>query len=88
MNRFADGIRWVELGPVRDQGAVTDVVAAVLDVQQRQNRSLADSVVEALSGQRTLLVLDNCEHVIDTVSELVELVLQLVPRRPGAGDQS
>jgi predicted ATPase/DNA-binding SARP family transcriptional activator len=76
---FADGVRWVELGPVRDQTAVTAAVAGALDVQQRPNRSLADSVVEVLSAQSILLVLDNCEHVIDTASELVELILKWCP---------
>ncbi|HEX4530442.1 MAG TPA: BTAD domain-containing putative transcriptional regulator, partial [Acidimicrobiia bacterium] len=42
---FADGVRWVELGPVRDEGAVTAAVAAALEVQQRPQRSLADSIV-------------------------------------------
>ena len=76
---FADGVRWVELAPVRDEGAVTAAVAAALEVQQRPQRSLADSIVDVLAPRRLLLVLDNCEHVIDTVSELVELVMQWCP---------
>jgi predicted ATPase/DNA-binding SARP family transcriptional activator len=77
---FADGVRWVELGPVHDEGAVTAAVAAALEIQQRPQRSLADSIVDVLAPRRLLLVLDNCEHVIDTVSELVELVLQWCPQ--------
>ena len=77
---FADGVRWVELGPVRDEGAVTAAVAAALEVQQRPQRSLADSIVDVLAPRRLLLVLDNCEHVIDTASELVDLVLQWCPQ--------
>ena len=50
-----------------------------LDVQQRPNRSLDDSIVELLASQQLLLVLDNCEHVLDTTSELVELVLRWCP---------
>ena len=76
---FADGVRLVELAPVRDQHAVAAAVAAALDVQQRPNRSLVDSIVEFLDAQELLLVLDNCEHVLDTTSELVELVLQWCP---------
>ena len=48
-------------------------------MQQRPNRSLADSIVEVLAPQSLLLVLDNCEHVLDTTSELVELVLRWCP---------
>src|SRR4051794_23922550 len=76
---FPDGVRWVELGPVRDESAVTAAVAAALEVQQRPQRSLADSIVDVLARRKLLLVLDNCEHVIDTASELVELVLQWCP---------
>ena len=76
---FQDGIRLVELAPLRDQGAVPAAVADALDVQQRQNRSLPDSIVEMLASQHVLLVLDNCEHVLDTTSELVELILRWCP---------
>jgi len=77
--RFADGIRLVELAPVREQHAVSAAVADALDVQQRPNRSLDDSIVEILAPQRCLVLLDNCEHVLDTVSELVELTLRWCP---------
>ena len=76
---FADGVRLVELAPVRDEQAVAAAVAGALDVQQRPNRSLVDSIVEFLDAQELLLVLDNCEHVLDTTSELVEQVLQWCP---------
>ena len=41
----------------------------------RAGRSVADSIVEALSGRRLLMVLDNCEHVLDAAAELVETIL-------------
>jgi predicted ATPase/DNA-binding SARP family transcriptional activator len=78
-DQFADGVRLVELAPVRDEGAVSAAFAGVLDVQQRPGRSLTESIVELLAGQSMLLVLDNCEHVLDTTSELVEQVLQWCP---------
>ncbi|MDQ1508986.1 MAG: hypothetical protein QOG50_830, partial [Actinomycetota bacterium] len=76
---FADGIRLVELAPLRDQTAVPAAVGDALDVQQRANRSLPDSIVEMLASRHLLLVLDNCEHVLDTTSELVELILRWCP---------
>ena len=62
-----------------DQSAVPAAVGDALDVQQRPNRSLPDSIVEMLGDQQLLLVLDNCEHVLDTTSELVELILRWCP---------
>src|SRR5204862_1976366 len=76
---FPDGIRLVELAPLRAQSAVAAAVGDALDVQQRPNRSLPDSIVEMLASQHLLLVLDNCEHVLDTTSELVELILRWCP---------
>lgn len=76
---FADGIRVVELAPLRDQAAVPAAVGDALDVQQRAHRSLPDSIVEMLASRHLLLVLDNCEHVLDTTSELVELILRWCP---------
>jgi predicted ATPase len=76
---FRDGIRLVELAPLRAQSAVAAAVGDALDVQQRPNRSLPDSIVEMLASQHLLLVLDNCEHVLDTTSELVELILRWCP---------
>jgi predicted ATPase/DNA-binding SARP family transcriptional activator len=79
MPNFDDGVQLVELAPVRDPSAVAAAVGDALDVQQRPNRSLPDSIVELLASQELLLVLDNCEHVLDTTSELVELILRWCP---------
>ena len=78
-DQFADGVRLIELAPVRDEGAVAAAFAAALDVQQRPGRTLDESIVELLASRSVLLVLDNCEHVLDTTSELVEQVLQWCP---------
>ncbi len=78
-DQFSDGVRLIELAPVRDEGAVGAAFAAALDVQQRPGRTLDESIVELLASRSVLLVLDNCEHVLDTTSELVEQVLQWCP---------
>jgi predicted ATPase/DNA-binding SARP family transcriptional activator len=78
-DQFAAGVRLVELAPVRDQNAVPAAAGDALDMQQRPNRSLPDSIAEMLGTQQLLLVLDNCEHVLDTTSELVEVILRWCP---------
>ena len=72
---FPDGVWLVELAPVGDPAAVPDAVATVLGVTPQAGRSVADSIAEALSGRRLLVVLDNCEHVLDAAAELIETVL-------------
>ncbi len=76
---FADGTRLVELAPLRDPVAVVAAVADALDVQQRPNRSLEDSIVEFLADRSMLLVVDNCEHVLDSASDLVDVLVKWCP---------
>ncbi len=72
---FADGVWLVELAPVSDPGAVADAVASVLGVAPQAGLSVTASVAQALAGRRLLVVLDNCEHVLDAVAEFVDTVL-------------
>ncbi|GAA3447373.1 ATP-binding protein [Planomonospora venezuelensis] len=75
---FPFGVVFVDLIPVRGE-AVTQAVAAALGVTERAQQPLAEAVVERLGRGRSLLVLDNCEHLIDAVAELAERVLSDCP---------
>jgi hypothetical protein len=72
--RFPDGAWLVELESVRDPGDVMVAVAAVFDVSARGGKSLAESLVEFLRPKRLLLVLDNAEHLLEAIAELVGLL--------------
>jgi predicted ATPase len=74
-DEFPDGVWFFELAAVADPAAVPDAVAAVLGVIQQPGKSVADSVAAALEGRVRLLVFDNCEHVVDSVADLVEAIL-------------
>ena len=74
-----DGVFVVELAPVGDAGAFRAAVAAALDVHPRQHLSLEDSLVEYLRDRRTLLVLDNCEHLLAATAPMVERLLSWCP---------
>jgi predicted ATPase/class 3 adenylate cyclase len=69
---FADGVFVIELASVGDPEAVDDAVAGVLGIVQQSGLSVAESVGAALEGRLRLLVLDNCEHVLDAAASLVE----------------
>ena len=77
-SRFPAGGAFVDLVPVR-AGSVLRAVADALDATEGPARSVEAGVFERLRVGRPLLVLDNCEHVIDDVSELVERVLAECP---------
>jgi predicted ATPase len=72
---FDDGVWLVELAPVGDPGAVAEAVATALGVTPHAGSSVADSVAVALSGRQMLVVMDNCEHLLEAVAEVVEKIL-------------
>jgi predicted ATPase len=74
-DEFPDGVWFFDLAAVADPAAVPDAVAAVLGITQQPGRSVAESVAAALEGRVRLLVFDNCEHVVDSVADLVEAIL-------------
>ena len=74
-DEFPDGVFVFELAAVADPAAVPDAVAAVLGITQQPGKSVAESVAAALEGRVRLLVLDNCEHVLDAAADLVEAIL-------------
>ncbi|MGN9785706.1 BTAD domain-containing putative transcriptional regulator [Nonomuraea sp. ZG12] len=78
---FDGGVWLVELGavPVQGRGGVADAVAKVLGVRDDMPGSLSDRLATALRDGRTLLVLDNCEHVVDEVAELAGALLRAAP---------
>jgi predicted ATPase/DNA-binding SARP family transcriptional activator len=78
-DHFGDGVRFVELAAVHDAGAVMAAVAHTLDVERRAERSLAESITEVLGPRRLLMVLDNCEHLVAAVGELVTRIVRWCP---------
>jgi predicted ATPase/class 3 adenylate cyclase len=73
---FPDGAWLCELAPVGDPGAVWESVAASLGVQPFPGRALDEAVLEYLGPKRLLMVLDNCEHLLDAVARVVDAVAQ------------
>ena len=68
--RFADGVWLAELAPVADPALVPSVVAAALGVREQAGVPAAEAVARVLASRQLLLVLDNCEHVIDAAAGL------------------
>jgi len=75
VDEFPDGVWFFELAAVTDPAAVADAVAAVLGITQQPGKTMAQSVAAALEGRVRLLVLDNCEHVLDAAADLIEAIL-------------
>ena len=72
---FLDGTWVVELGSVTSRATAPDVLASTLGVAPQGETPIQETVAEALAGRRVLLVLDNCEHVLDAAADLVSVLL-------------
>jgi predicted ATPase len=72
--RFIDGVWWCDLTTATHGDAVGAVVLDGLRTRQVAGRTAVQSVTDILAGAQSLLVLDNCEHVIDAVRSLVATV--------------
>jgi predicted ATPase/DNA-binding CsgD family transcriptional regulator len=79
-DRFADGVWYVDLVPVTDALMIAPAIADALGLGERRGGSAVDNVVSWLAGRETLLVLDNCEHLLDGVGVLLERLLAGSPR--------
>jgi predicted ATPase/class 3 adenylate cyclase len=79
VSRFVDGAWLVELAPVGERAAVVSVVASTLSIRAEEGMTLAESIVDWLRERQLLLVIDNCEHVIDAVADLVSAINRRCP---------
>ena len=77
--RYSGRVWVVDFSPLSDPSGVTGAVADVLGVKDEQGVSLQGVIADALRLERSLLVFDNCEHVLDAVSSLVVELLHAVP---------
>ena len=78
-DRYASGVVFVELAPVADPSLVASALAGALGVRDQPDRSVEDAVVERLASAELLLVLDNCEHVVEAAADLVARLLAGCP---------
>lgn len=75
-----DGCVWqVDLGTLRHPEAVVHAVASALGVPEHAGRSGVDVLSEHLADRRLLLVLDNCEHMVDACADLTKTLLRAAP---------
>ncbi len=73
--QFADGVWLVELGAVAEASLVPQTVALALGLREAAGASFSETLVGFLEGRSVLLVLDNCEHLIDACAWLAEHLL-------------
>ena len=73
---FRDGVWLIQLDQLRDEALVAQAVAGALGLQDRAGYALAAALADYLAGRQLLLVLDNCEHVVEAVAKLADVLLR------------
>jgi non-specific serine/threonine protein kinase len=76
---FADGVWLVELGQVTDHALVAEAMAGSLHVPEHSGRDAVEALETFLADRDVLLVVDNCEHVSETVAGLLGALLRCAP---------
>jgi predicted ATPase len=77
---YPDGVWLVELAPLTEEELVPRAVAEALGVQERPGEPLADTLTKVLQRWELLLILDNCEHLLEATARLVDNVLDSCPQ--------
>jgi predicted ATPase len=72
-------VRLVELGPLSDPTLVAHEIGSILSVRESPDQPLTTALIRALAGRRVLLVLDNCEHLLQACAVLLNALLRGCP---------
>ncbi len=75
LEHYPHGVWLVELAPVSDPNLVALTAATALGLREEPGQPLSATLAEALRARRLLLVLDNCEHLLDASAKLAEILL-------------
>lgn len=80
LEQHPDGVWFIDLAGLQDPELVVSESATVLGVRVGADRSLSDSIVYALKPKRTLIILDNCEHLVAAAAQFVSSVVKGAPQ--------
>lgn len=73
--KYADGVWFVDLAPLTDPALVPTQVARVLSVQEQPQRDVTETLIQFLENKSLLLILDNCEHLVNACAVLAETLV-------------
>jgi len=78
-SEFSDGVWLIDLAPLVDDSLVSQVIATAVGIVEQPGSTVIDALSAALHSRHTLLILDNCEHVIDTCAQVVDRLIWSCP---------
>ena len=74
-----DGVWFADLAPLQDPDLVAVTVANVLGIREDPGRPMIDTLIDAVGERSLLVLLDNCEHVLDACAKLADALLRSCP---------
>ena len=79
LSQYPDGVWYVPLESLTDEDLVPQTVASQLAIPEVPEQAIVETLVHELQGKNLLLILDNCEHVLDACAQLAERLLKTCP---------
>ena len=79
LQNFPDGVFFIALAPLDDPSLIVPTVTQALNFVETKRRSAIEQLADGIRDKQVLLVLDNCEHLIEGVASLVSLLLSTCP---------
>jgi predicted ATPase/class 3 adenylate cyclase len=79
LNQYPDGVWLVELAPISDGSLVSRTTTIAIGLREEPQRQIMDVLCEYLHDKRLLLVLDNCEHLVDACARMSDKILHAAP---------
>ncbi len=80
LDRFEDGVWLVELAPIADPAFIVSTIADVLGLREAQGTPLMTLLVDYLRARQALLLLDNCEHLVEASARVADQLLRACPK--------
>ena len=79
LEKYPDGVWFVDLAPIKDPSLVPNAAAQVLGVREEPGKTLTQTLCEHVKDHKLLMVLDNCEHLVTACANLADAMLQGTP---------
>ncbi len=76
---YKDGVWWADLAGLREEALVAHAIAQTLGVREMPHRSLLEALTSFLKAKQLLLILDNCEHLLEACAQISETLLTHCP---------
>lgn len=79
-SKFKDGVWLTELAPISNPANITTAIASVFELREVQNIPILTILLDYLRAKQLLLVLDNCEHLVEASAKIVDQLLHACPQ--------